>query len=415
MRIKHFLPVEMDICDVILELHDAGFEAYIVGGAVRDHLLGRTPKDYDISTSATPEEARSVFGRKRSRIIGKRFRLLHLFHHGDILEISTFRGKPDKDSKMALVTDDNCYGSAEEDAFRRDFTVNALFYDPMTEEIIDFTGKGMEDIEKGVVRAIGNPAERFAEDPVRMLRALKLVGQYDFYLDSDTENALFRSLPLIKQASPSRLSLELEKILLSIYGDKHFRVFHDYGFLTYFLPEIDSRWGSEEAVRMLELLTERNYRVDEKLYRNSMSLATAVIALPFIREWSKIGIRNVLGKIFRPLSLVNRVSEAAERVLKLQMLMTAPEIDRSLIDSPGYAHARELLLIRHALGELDFDPAAVWPPGNPRNGKNRRPVKSRKRSRGNKNKRGDAGKQDTREKLEKNIHENDLRFIDSEE
>lgn len=410
MRSKHFLPVGDEIRRIILELHDAGFESYVVGGAVRDHLLGRAPKDYDISTSATPEEARAVFGRKRSRIIGKRFRLVHLFEHGEIFEISTFRGTPNKTGRMALVTDDNCYGSAKEDAFRRDFTVNALFYDPLEEEIIDFTGRGMEDIERGVVRAIGNPLERFAEDPVRMLRALKLVGQYDFSLDDATENALFRSLPLIRQSSPSRLSLELEKILLSVYGDKHLRVFHDYGFLDYFLPEIERRWGESEVARMLELLTERNYRADEKLYRNSMSLAVAAMALPFVKEWNRIGIRNVLGRIFKPQTLVNKVLDSAERILKLQEMMTRRDADRSLIDTPGYAHSRELLMIRHALGELDFDPAAIWPPGDPRAARRgKRPQRGGKSGRGKRSGgRGEKGR-GGREKEKK------IRFFEDDE
>ena len=294
---KHELPVENRVIELISTLQGAGFEAYIVGGAIRDLLLGRRPKDYDISTAATPEEVRNVFGRRAARIIGKRFRLVHVRHGGELFEVSTFRQAPSPESAAVgpdgrkheelpehMILSDNSFGTAEEDAWRRDFTVNALFYDPVRSELIDFTGQGIDDIRSGVVRAIGNPRLRFEEDPVRMLRALKLVGQYDFTFDAATENALFAMLPLIRHAAPSRLSLELEKILSSSYGDKHLLAFHDYGLLEYFLPEIDTAWGSPACEYALNLFNERNCRVAEGIYRNSISLAMATLALPFVER-----------------------------------------------------------------------------------------------------------------------------------
>ena len=232
---------------VVSELQAAGFESYIVGGAIRDLLMHREPKDFDISTSATPEEVRQVFGRRRARIIGKRFRLTHVTIDRELFEVSTFRRAPsasagesrnEKFRQMPdnMIISDNDYGTAVEDAFRRDFTVNALFYDPVKRELIDHTGMGMQDIASGTVRAIGEPALRFEEDPVRMLRALKLVAQFDFSLDAATENALFDSLALFRHASPGRLSLELEKILKSTSCDRHLEVFFDYGLLPFFLP-----------------------------------------------------------------------------------------------------------------------------------------------------------------------------------
>ena len=212
---------------IIAALHEAGFESYVVGGAVRDLLLGRNPKDFDISTSASPEEVRQVFGRRSVRIIGKRFRLAHVYMGRELFEVSTFRKTPENSGieernirhpellPEHLIVSDNAFGTAREDAWRRDFTVNALFYDPLKGEILDYTGQGIADIEHRIVRAIGEPNLRFEEDPVRMLRALKLVAQYDFTFDNATENALFADLPLICHAAPSRLSLELEKILQS--------------------------------------------------------------------------------------------------------------------------------------------------------------------------------------------------------
>ena len=187
------------ICGIVEQLQQAGYEAYIVGGAVRDLLLDRSPKDYDISTSATPEEIRKVFRDRRTLIIGKRFQLVHLFLRGDIIEVSTFRKRPQPQQELHkpgrevpenLIVRDNEFGTAQEDAWRRDFTVNALFYDPVADQIRDYTGMGLKDIENGCIRSIGDPALRFEEDPVRILRAIKLAGQYGFTFEPETGNAV---------------------------------------------------------------------------------------------------------------------------------------------------------------------------------------------------------------------------------
>ena len=213
------------VTEVVARLQNAGYEAYIVGGAVRDFLLDRVPKDYDISTSATPEQVKAVFRDRRTLIIGRRFRLVHLYLGADILEISTFRKCPSRsaqadrpprvsdDAPDAMIFNDNEFGTADDDAHRRDFTVNALFYDPVADRIADFTGMGMADLKAGIVRCIGEPELRFEEDPVRILRALKLIGQYGFRMEEQTETALRKTLPLMVHASVSRLTLELEKIL----------------------------------------------------------------------------------------------------------------------------------------------------------------------------------------------------------
>ncbi|MEG2075795.1 MAG: hypothetical protein RRY34_04755, partial [Victivallaceae bacterium] len=236
------LQVEPHITEIIRKLQDAGYQAYVVGGAIRDLLLSRKPKDYDISTSATPEEVREVFGRKSARIIGKRFRLVHLRNGREIIEISTFRRKPSNNGHHEnsdtlpdlMLMDDNEFGNAEEDAMRRDFTVNAIFFDPVNLQVIDYTQQGVEDVQNGVIRAIGNPEIRFEEDPVRMLRALKLLGQFSFMFEEATEAALVKKMPLIEHTSNSRLSLELEKIMTSSYSGRILRAFYQYGFLRYY-------------------------------------------------------------------------------------------------------------------------------------------------------------------------------------
>jgi poly(A) polymerase len=339
-------------------------------------MLNRVPKDYDISTAATPEQIRDVFGRRIARIIGKRFRLVHLHYGRGIIEISTFRTAPqntpvlqkkikDKNLPENLILHDNEFGTAEEDAWRRDFTVNALFYDPLTQQILDYTGTGIQDIYDGTVRAIGDPHLRFEEDPVRLLRALKLVGQYDFKLEHGTAAALRQSLPLIEHAVQSRLTLELEKILTGNYGEKILTTFHHYGFLRYFLPYLDLHWGSPAVKYLMELLRERNHRVLKQKYRGSISLAVALITLPFIEDlfgfgkpgglWDIQSVKNaqishVMELVFKPHHLIKQVTYTAYDIVELQPLIMAKRDDMdSLSSCHSYHHARELFLIQNSL------------------------------------------------------------------
>ena len=393
------LEVNHNAVEIIAALQDAGFESYIVGGAIRDLLLGRSPKDFDISTAASPEEVRHVFGRRSVRIIGKRFRLAHVYLNGELFEVSTFRKAPEtsgvEERKFQhpeqfpehLIVSDNAFGTAMEDAWRRDFTVNALFYNPLECEILDYTGSGLADIESRLVRAIGNPKLRFEEDPVRMLRALKLVAQFDFTIDNNTENALFSSMPLICHAAPSRLSLELEKILQSCYGDRHLQVFHDYGLLPYLLPEINAVWDSPLAAYMRKLLFERNCRIDEELYRNSISLGIATVATAFVEAscgrkpgdlWpdtpeAHTAIRAVLDKLFRPQTMMAKMIMSAERILLMQPELEKTTIRKGLPQQRSYSHARELYIIRHVVaGQTVEEATRHLPPPDIRERRERR-------------------------------------------
>ena len=184
---------------VVSRLVQNGYEAYLVGGAVRDLLLGCEPKDYDITTDATPEEVRTIFGRRNCMVIGRRFRLAQVRVGAEEFEVSTFRRKPTQEERKGryedhgvMIWSDNEFGTLEDDVQRRDFTVNALYMDLVgTRGIIDYTG-GIQDLKAGIVRTVGDPEERFEEDPVRMLRALKLVGQHGFKLEAATAAALER-------------------------------------------------------------------------------------------------------------------------------------------------------------------------------------------------------------------------------
>ena len=274
---------------IVQTLIEHGHEAYIVGGAVRDILLGVEPKDYDITTSASPEEVRTVFGRRRCRIIGRRFRLAHVIIHDEIYEVSTFRRKPDENERRTRGTDDgtmiwndNVFGTMEEDAARRDFTVNALYLDVVGQRgIIDYVG-GLKDLKKGIVRAIGAPDERIDEDPVRMVRALKLMANFNFKLERKLDKAIRTHAEKLALASRSRLFEELLKVLSGHQILPQLEAFHSYGVLQTFWPVLDQCWDEREGVLARKLLACADARKAAGTFPVSRSLVLALIAMPFL-------------------------------------------------------------------------------------------------------------------------------------
>ena len=205
---------------VLYRLNDEGFIAYLAGGAVRDLILGREPKDFDVVTNATPDQIRRVF--RNSRIIGRRFRLAHILFKNETVETSTFRApipnnseNNQEDKKIAindgLIVRDNLFGSPKEDALRRDFTINALFYNPLDFTVIDHSG-GLEDLKEKLIRVIGDADRRFMEDPVRMIRAARFAGSLNFNIDTNDFDSICRNKELLKQASPSRMYDEVQKL-----------------------------------------------------------------------------------------------------------------------------------------------------------------------------------------------------------
>lgn len=232
---------------VLYRLHNQGYRAYLVGGAVRDLMLGRQPKDFDIGTDAKPNEVRRLF--RNSRIIGRRFRLVHVFFQDEIVEVSTFRRDPqpedqDGDDEL-LITDDNTYGTPREDAFRRDFTVNALFYDIADFSVHDYVG-GIEDLDDGVVRAIGEPDVRFQEDPVRMLRACEFAARLGFGIDRDTQQAIYDQRRQLEKAAPARLIEEVLGLLRCGAAARAIQWMMDLGLLEVLLPEAFDMLAVEE-------------------------------------------------------------------------------------------------------------------------------------------------------------------------
>jgi poly(A) polymerase len=231
--------IDPEALKVLYRLSGAGHLAYLVGGSVRDLMLGRKPKDFDIATDARPQEVRRLF--RNSRIIGRRFRLVHVLFRDRVVEVSTFRREPDpaeqsSEEKELLITSDNAFGNPEEDAWRRDFTVNAMFYDIADFSVIDWLG-GVADLRAGVLRTIGDPRVRFREDPVRMMRACELAGRLGFVIDADSQAAIHELRGEIEKASPARLTEELLALLRCGSSGKALQWMLDLGLLEPLLPE----------------------------------------------------------------------------------------------------------------------------------------------------------------------------------
>ncbi|MEO6689997.1 MAG: polynucleotide adenylyltransferase PcnB, partial [Dokdonella sp.] len=223
---------------VLYRLHESGYQAFLVGGAVRDLLLGGHPKDFDIATNATPEQVRVLF--RNCRLIGRRFRLAHVVFGREIVEVATFRGSSDDGSGDRHLVDgrlvrDNVYGTLEEDAVRRDFTVNALYYDIADFSVRDAVG-GMADLEQRVLRLIGDPELRYREDPVRMLRAARLAAKLEFEIAPETAAPFATLGALLSEAPPARLFDESLKLFLGGYGLASFRALERYGLLEHVFP-----------------------------------------------------------------------------------------------------------------------------------------------------------------------------------
>jgi len=234
---------------IIQKLRQAGHVAYLVGGSVRDLLLNIRPKDFDISTSAKPEEIKKLF--KNCILIGKRFRLAHIRFGRKILEVSTFRAGDMQSNELILR--DNEWGTEEEDVLRRDFTINGLYYDPESQTIIDYVG-GFEDIDKKILKAIGIPELRFAQDPVRMIRLIKFKARLKFHIDPSTHEALLNSKELIVKSSQARIMEELLRMLESSASKDFFRLLNEYGLLHSLLPLLSEALTKEENNPILHFL-----------------------------------------------------------------------------------------------------------------------------------------------------------------
>jgi poly(A) polymerase len=224
---------------VLYRLSHAGYKGYLVGGSVRDLLLGRTPKDFDVGTDAHPQAVRRLF--RNCRLIGRRFRLAHiLFAEGKVVEVATFRRRPEPlnpDAPELLMTSDNVFGTEREDALRRDFTINGLFYNIADFSVIDYVG-GLDDLEAGLVRTIGDPDIRFREDPVRMMRAVEFASRLGFAITPDAYEAILAHRKEIMKSAPPRVTEELSQTLRGGHALTTFLLLREVGLLDVLLPEL---------------------------------------------------------------------------------------------------------------------------------------------------------------------------------
>ena len=226
--------------EIVKKLKQSGFQGYLVGGCVRDSLVGIKAKDFDVSTDATPEEVRKIF--RASRIIGKRFRLVHVFSRNELIEVSTFRANASKkDDGSGVVKDsegkilrDNVWGTLEEDCIRRDFSINALYFDPIENKLCDFHN-GLQHIQKKILVSIGDPLIRFEEDPVRSLRAIRFSSKLDFKISNDVKDAIYRKGHLLGNISNARMFDEFCKIFLTKKALNNFNKLDSFGVLKYLI------------------------------------------------------------------------------------------------------------------------------------------------------------------------------------
>ena len=264
--------IDEDALKVLYRLKNHGFKAYLVGGGVRDLLLERKPKDFDIATDAHPQQVKKLF--RNCFVVGRRFRLCHVRFGRKVVEVSTFRRQAPAEEGDTLIRRDNTFGTPEEDAFRRDFTVNALFYDIATFSVIDYVS-GLEDLTNRLIRTIGDPEVRFREDPVRMLRAVALAARLGFTIHRDTLEAIRFLRGEIVKSSPARILDELYKILRQGASRQTFQLLHDTGLLAYLLPEADQAIA-DQGERLLGSLS----RLDD--YRNAGLAAPDELTNPLL-------------------------------------------------------------------------------------------------------------------------------------
>jgi poly(A) polymerase len=349
---------------VIEKLREAGHSAYLVGGGVRDLLLGQKPKDFDVSTSASPEEIRALF--RNAILIGRRFRLAHIRFGQKIIEVATFRAgdteAPD------LIVRDNVWGSEEEDVLRRDFTINGLFYNPREQTVIDYV-QGYPDLEQRVLRTIGQPDLRFIQDPVRMIRLIKFCARFQFEIDPPTHEALLNCKEEIIKSSPARILEELLRMLESGSSQPFFHLLHEYGLLRSLLPAVSRYIAEDPSQVMMQLLQEIDAKIREEEHTPDRSVLLAALLFPMLhshllQQIEKTGhiphlgqiaeqAETLMDRVFSPFfKLPRKMLGAASFILASQYRFVP--LDGRLrnpkaVGDPFFSHALDLFKIRCAL------------------------------------------------------------------
>jgi poly(A) polymerase len=335
--------IDPDVQKVVRRLVRHGHEAYLVGGCVRDLLLDRRPKDFDVATSARPEQVRELF--RNSRIIGRRFRLVHvLFQGGKVIEVATFRKNPKEEldepvaaSDELLIRSDNVFGEAGEDAQRRDFTINALFYDLERRQILDWVG-GMEDVRRRVVHTIGDPETRFREDPVRILRAVKFAGRLDLGITPDVYDAIVYCRESLALAARPRLSEEILRLLRGGQARRTIYLAWETGVLDVLLPELAGLLyddGEEHGPghRVFRLLDHIDRRTAEQGPLDDTVLWTLLLLEPLKEACEGVRDRaaaaaDFLEPLIERLAISRRYADGMRRILAVLPRLTAGKAGR---------------------------------------------------------------------------------------
>ncbi|MGK7244936.1 polynucleotide adenylyltransferase PcnB [Buttiauxella agrestis] len=357
---------------VLYRLNKAGYEAYLVGGGVRDLLLGKRPKDFDVTTSATPDQVRKLF--RNCRLVGRRFRLAHVMFGPEIIEVATFRGhheeqKSDKQTSQTgqngMLLRDNIFGSIEEDAQRRDFTINSLYYSVADFSVRDYVG-GLRDLRNGVIRLIGDPETRYREDPVRMLRAVRFAAKLNMTISPETGEPIPRLATLINDVPPARLFEESLKLLQAGHGYATYELLREYQLFQPLFPSITryfTEQGDSPMERMIDqVLKNTDNRIHNDMRVNPAFLFSAMFWYPQLEMAQKLtqesglaymdafalAMNEVLDEACRALAIPKRITTLVRDIWGLQLRLSRRQGKRAwkLMEHPKFRAAYDLLALR---------------------------------------------------------------------
>lgn len=366
---------------VLYRLHNAGYEAYIVGGGVRDLLLGREPKDFDVVTDAKPEQVKKLF--RNCRLIGKRFRLAHVYFKGEIIEVATFRAagqgeQIDGQSKHGVILRDNVYGTLDDDVWRRDFTVNAVYYNIADFSLVDYAN-GMQDLEQGIIRIIGDAKARYREDPVRILRAVRFAAKLGFIIHPDTQAPINEMSELLDHISNARLYDESLKLFLGGSSQQTFSLLRHYELLDYLFPMTEQILQDMQLHQLADSFLLRTFQnTDERLAQgktvNPAFLFAALLWYPVqdlaqtyrgkqMRSWLAFdkAVADVLKLQCQHTAIPKRLLGMMREIWELQIFLERRDRRKiyRLLDNPRFRAAYDFLLLR---GEVEpaLAPAGQW-------------------------------------------------------
>jgi len=368
-------------------LQDEGYEGYLVGGCIRDLLLKKRPKDFDVATNATPEQAHELF--RRSRLIGRRFKLLHVRFGRDLIEVATFRASHDSHPKngdgehgrqndSGLILRDNVYGTIEEDALRRDFTVNALYYCPKDHCVYDFAN-GYADLKNKTLRMIGDPEGRYREDPVRMLRAARFAAKLDFDIEPSTEAPIAELAYLLKDIAPARLFDEALKIFQSGHGVQSYQQMRKHNLMQQLFSQTNECIDNPGDYPVEQLVLNALGNTDRRLQQNKSVtpafLFAALLWYPMQRRMAQLqteqgmhsvpalheAANQVISEQIRQTAIPRRFSTPIREIWELQLRLPRRQGKRAerIVEHPRFRAAYDLLILRENSGEK-LDGLGKW-------------------------------------------------------